>query len=68
MATKKHLLPPEPPLSQDELRQWRKAYRAALKGILAAHNGKRMASTGAGHLAGGHADDAIYEERRRFSR
>lgn len=65
MATRKHL-PPIEPLSPDERPQWRKAYRAALKSIIAKHNGKRMPPEGTGKLAGEHADIAIFEERLRF--
>lgn len=68
MVTRKHLLPPDPPLSQDERSEWRKVRRRALQALITKHDGKRMAAPGTAQLAAEYADLAIIEERRRFGR
>jgi hypothetical protein len=69
MASQKQpALPPMPPLTQDELPEWRNVRREVLKALIAKHDGKKMAPAGTVNLAGEYADYAILEERRRFAR
>lgn len=68
MASQKQpALPPVPPLTMDELPEWRNVRREVLKALIAKHDGK-MGPAGTVNLAGEYADYAILEERTRFSR
>lgn len=57
------------PLLAAESRQfWRESFVAALRVILAEHDGEQLTETAAAHLAADIADEALTEYGRRFGR